>query len=105
MDRPRRLASGAMGGSGAVHPAEGEKAAHSSPVPLQGAAAPLPPELPDVTVTELRRLPGYLWEVVLIEADGKRRRIVVPDSVATITGLAVVAEAVSTLRGRPRRLG
>lgn len=48
-------------------------------------------------VTELRRRPGRLWECLVVMPDGATRRLVVPDAIASVHGLAISASAVATL--------
>jgi hypothetical protein len=50
-----------------------------------------------VVVSELRQRPGGLWECLVNLPDGTAHRIVVPDSVANISGVMLSAGVVAAL--------
>jgi len=50
-----------------------------------------------VVVSELERLPGGLWSVLLTTSDGANHRVVVPDTIATVHGVQLTAAVVDQL--------
>jgi hypothetical protein len=62
--------------------------------------APTPPpsrEPPTISVSELEQLPGGLWSVLLTFPDLTTRRVVIPDEIASVSGIQLTTGVIAEL--------